>query len=449
MSKFVIKKIYYPLIDYLKGENLIACLRSLEASQYFQSEKLSEIQFVNFKNLLNHVYAASPFYRQTLKEKHLSPDDFRSLEDLRLLPIITKTDIRDNIDDFLDKTYHGKIYSGRTSGSTGIPLQLYHTPYYSSWDWGSRWRARRWFGADYGDREVALWGRPVNSAWERNWGSFKSRIRNVLLLSGFNLSETELMHYWQKIKRFHPDYLYGYASSLAQFGRFIEEKIRPAERIKLKGVFSAGETFRLPNKQILCTVFNCKVSNEYGCSEVGAFAYECPSGNWHISVENTVVEFIDVNGNPADEGEICVTSLTNFYMPLIRYRIGDHGMRIAEKCSCGRILPLMKLTAARIVDVVKTRNGKIFSSNLFDYINDALIDKGARGIKQFRIIQNDFEDFLIQIVTDNSVKNDSLAFFEAKMREYLGAEIRINYEFVSGIPQDQTGKIRSFISKIG
>jgi len=448
MSKFVIKKLYYPLIDYLKGEHLLSCLRSLDESQYFTPDRLARIQFTNFKKLLNHVYAVNPFYQRTLKEKDLTPDDFHSLNDLELLPIITKTDIRDNIDDFLDKTYHGKIYSGRTSGSTGIPLQLYHTPDYSSWDWGSRWRARRWFGADYGDREVALWGRPVDSAWERHWGSIKSRIRNVLLLSGFNLSEADLIRYWQKIKRFHPDYFYGYASSLAQFGRFVDERIAPTERIKLKGIFSAGETLHLPDKQILGNVFSCKVSNEYGCSEVGAFAYECPSGNWHISVENAIVEFIDENGQPSDKGEIAVTSLTNFYMPLIRYRIGDQGMRISEKCPCGRNLPLMKLTAARIVDVVKTRSGKVFSSNLFDYINDALIDKGTKGIKQFRIVQNGFENFTIQIVRDESVNNEGLIYIENKIREYLGAEIQIKYEFLPNIPQDSTGKIRSFISKI-
>lgn len=448
MSKFVIKKLYYPLIDYLKGEHLFSYLRYLEMSQYFPPERLTEIQFYRFKKLLNHVYAVSPFYQRALKARNLTPNDFTSLNELELLPIITKTDIRDNIADFLDKTYRGKIYSGRTSGSTGIPLQLYHTPDYSSWDWASRWRARRWFGTDYGDREVALWGRPVNSAWERHWGSFKSRLRNVLLLSGFNLSESDLMHYWKKIRRFHPDYFYGYASSLAQFGRFVKEKISPAERIKLKAIFSAGETLFILDKNILSDVFSCKVSNEYGCSEVGAFAYECPFGNWHISVENVIVEFIDEHGKPSDKGEITVTCLTNFYMPLIRYRIGDQGMHISENCPCGRKLPLMKLTAARIVDVVKTRSGKVFSSNLFDYINDALIDKGIKGIKQFRIIQNDFEIFTIQIVRDESVNNAALIYIENKMREYLGTEIQVKFEFLPNIPQDPTGKIRSFISKI-
>jgi len=448
MHKFVIKNLYYPLIDFLKSENLIACLHSLEKSQYFNPEKLSEIQFSNLKKLIEHVYHAVPFYRNKLKEQHLLPDDFHSLNDLRYFPVITKTDIRDTLGEFLDKTYHGKIYSGRTSGSTGIPLQLYHTPYYSSWDWGSRWRARRWFNTDYGDREVALWGRPVDSAWERSWGYIKSRIRNVLLLSGFNLSKDDLKRYWQRIKRFKPDYLYGYASSLAQFGRFIEEMIKPDERIKLKGVFSAGETLHLPDKQILSAVFNCKVSNEYGCSEVGAFAYECPSGGWHISVENAIVEFIDENGNPAENGEITVTSLTNFFMPLIRYRIGDQGMRVNDKCACGRSLPLMKLTAGRIVDIINTSAGKVFSSNLIDYINDALVEKGVKGIKQFRVIQLDYDHYLIQIVKDQSVSNPPSAFLETKMREFLGAKISIKYEYLPQIPQDLTGKIRSFISKI-
>jgi hypothetical protein len=46
------------------------------------------------------------------------------------------------------------------------------------------------------------------------------------------------------------------------------------------------------------------------------------------------------------------------------------------------------------------------------------------------------------------VSNEALNFFETKIREYLGAEIQIKYEFLPNIPQDPTGKIRSFISKI-
>ncbi len=448
MLRAVIKNIYYPVIDYLKRENMLQCYRTLEKSQYFPLEKLEAMQFENLKKIVTFASVNIPYYRRKFNLLKIKPTDFRTLSDLALLPPILKTDIRDNLSDFLDDQYQGKIYSGRTSGSTGIPLQLYHTPQYSSWDWASRWRARHWFDVNIGDREVALWGRPVDSSLERYWGPIKAFLRNGLLLSGFNLGSDDLARYWRIIKRFRPDFLYGYASSLSQFGRFVEAHVPSSQYLVLKGIFSAGETLHLPDKQVLSFVFHCPVSNEYGCSEVGAFAYECPCGNWHISVENTVVEFIDENGNPADEGEICVTALNNFYMPLIRYRIGDYGKRIAENCPCGRTLPLMKLTAARIVDVVKTRSGKVLSSNLFDYINDALIDKGVRGIKQFRVIQNDFENFNIQIVTDISIKNDALTFFETKMREYLGADISINFEFVSCIPQDKTGKIRSFISKI-
>ena len=73
--------------------------------------------------------------------------------------------------------------------------------------------------------------------------------------------------------------------------------------------------------------FACKVTDLYGCEEVGLIATECERHHgMHIDMENNYVELLDPNGNdvkPGEDGAVVVTNLINRAMPLLRYKMGD------------------------------------------------------------------------------------------------------------------------------
>jgi len=90
--------------------------------------KLSDLKKLQLKRLratLRRVYENSPFYRRRFREAGVTPDDLKTLDDLRKFPFTTKDDLRN----------HGYPYGGEfltvpleelvgwhmTSGTTGKP----------------------------------------------------------------------------------------------------------------------------------------------------------------------------------------------------------------------------------------------------------------------------------------------------------------------------------------
>ncbi|MBU4445200.1 hypothetical protein KJ656_08980 [bacterium] len=444
-SKFV-RNIYFPVTEFIKGESVRKYLSSLEASQYYSRDELREIQWKKLKNLLDHSYLNIPYYQNLFNKSGIHPNDIKSPEDFSKIPFLTKEAIINHNSEMFDLKYHGKFYSGKTSGSTGIPLKFYCTPEYSSWDWASRWRARNWYGVQIGDPEVAIWGRPLYSKAKRAKDLLKGRFRNTMLISGFEFSEENLERCSKTIIRFNPCYIYGYSASVYQLAQYFKENFKEIPLKDLKAIFVTAETLFPYQRKIVEETFNSPVSNEYGCSEVGGFAYECPHKQWHISTENVYMEFISVNGGPK---EIVATSLTNYYMPFIRYRIGDLGKAVDKVCPCGRTLPLMKLHTGKVTDIVQLKNGKTFSSEIFDYLNLALLDKKQQPFKQFQIIQKSESHFEIKFIKGINFTEDSLNLFKKLLLDVVkDNSINLKYSEVEKIPKDQSGKIRYFVSEI-
>lgn len=443
-NKFV-RNIYFPLTEFVKGENVRKYLSSLGESQYYSRDEIREIQWQKLKNLLNHAYQNIPYYQDLFKKNGLNPDDINSPEDFTKFPLLTKEAIVEHHSEIIDTKYRGNIYPGKTSGSTGIPLKFYCTPEYSSWDWASRWRARNWFGVNIGDPEVAIWGRPLYSSVKKYIDPLKGRLRNTLLISGFEYSEEHLNRFSRKMLQFNPFYIYGYSNSIYQMAVYFKDQHLPPLK-RLKAIFVTAETLLPQERALIESAFQAPVSNEYGCSEIGGFAYECPAGRWHVSVENVYLEFIE---NENGVREVVGTSLTNNYMPFIRYRIGDIGEWVNEKCPCGCNLPVMKLHTGKVTDVVIINNGKIYSSEIFDYLNLALLDLNRQPFNQYQIIQTKPAVFTIRFVKSHDfIESDLSLFRELLIKAVKDNNVQIEFEAVNEIKPDITGKFRYFISNL-
>jgi phenylacetate-CoA ligase len=84
----------------------------------------------------------------------------------------------------------------------------------------------------------------------------------------------------------------------------------------------------------------------YGNLELSGIAFECEArAGLHVASESFIVEI--VNGErpagPGEEGDIIVTDLNGFGVPLIRFRTGDRAKAIEHtRCGCGRGLPRLR-----------------------------------------------------------------------------------------------------------
>jgi len=89
----------------------------------------------------------------------------------------------------------------------------------------------------------------------------------------------------------------------------------------LRFVICSYEFVSVVHRRILQRVFGVPVFNLYGSTETGHLLLENEAGKMKPSYDTALLEVIDPD--PADIGTLLVSTLSNDYMPLLRYRIGD------------------------------------------------------------------------------------------------------------------------------
>jgi len=449
---FLTRYIYWPLAQTLKREYSAHALAELSQSQWRSQEELRSKQWDRLRCTVNKAAQEVPYYRQAYARMgwDFTNKEF-SYEAFLNLPTIEKDTLRDQISEFLNPKYHGRVTQGMTSGSTGKSLTLYYNSEHESYSEAARWRAKSWWGVAPGCRQVTLWGRPYTGTKERLNQQLKSYLMNTLLFSAFDMQEQKLKQIGEKILRFKPHILYGYPSSIFSLAEYFKKNEIHAHMMGTKVIMITAESSTSEQRSFIEETFGCKTANEYGCSETGGFVYECPQGSWHISSELTFIEFLDSRGHPVspgETGEIVLTHLRNDYMPLIRYRVGDRGSPSSESCACRRGLPLMQVSVAKERDYVQLSNGQRHTSEIFVYINKAVMKKYPSSIMQFRVVQKSIDLLQIQVVPGATSIDNAEELFKRLLNKQLGRNIRILFKRVSRIEREPTGKLSYFISEI-
>jgi phenylacetate-CoA ligase len=444
--------LYWPLVQNIKGEYAARALEELSESQWKSQDELVSRQWQLVRRTVNRAAREVPYYRRTLGNIGW---DFKntefSYEDFLNIPKVEKEDLRDRLSEFLNANYRGRVTAGRTSGSTGHSLNLYNDCEQETYSEAGRWRAKAWWGIKPGSPHVSVWGRPYTGYKDRLSQKAKSYFMNTLLFSAFDLQEETLAQIWKKIRRFKPSIIYGYPSGIFPLAGYLKENGKHADGIELKVIMVTAETITSQQRSLIEDVFGCRTANEYGCSETGGFVYECPHGSWHISSELTFIEFLDQQGNPqppGQTGEIYVTHLRNNYMPLIRYKVGDMGAFLPGLCPCGRGLPLMKVSVTKESDIFQLANGKTYSSEVFDYINLAVLKAYPASILQFRVVQKNLDTFEVDVVSGSSTSGHGEELFKRLMNEQLGKTVQIHLKRVPRIEREPSGKLRYFVSQV-
>jgi phenylacetate-CoA ligase len=153
-----------------------------------------------------------------------------------------------------------------------------------------------------------------------------------------------------------------------------------------------------------------------------------------------IVETVDCK----TRGELLVTSLTNFAMPMIRYRIGDVGKIRSVVTKEGRLGVAIEALEGRTSDSITLRNGRIIHG---EYITHVFY--GMEGIKQFQFIQKSYDRFLLYLVCSQNVRGVFDERITKKIKRDLGDEIELRIEYVDRIqPNPKSGKYRFTISEV-
>ena len=441
----LISNVIFPLQERLKDHNTVAVKRQMEQTQWWPRERIEALQMQKLRQLISHAEQFVPYYRNLFKKTGLTAADLHSLADLQRIPFLTKPDIRSNLEGFKsEKARHLSRFN--TGGSSGEPLIFFIGNERVSHDVAAKWRATRWWDVDIGDREIVVWGSPVELTAQDKVRQIRDRVMRTHLLPAFEMSEAKLDEFVMTIRTFRPTMLFGYPSSISLIAKHAEKRDQIMNDLGIKVAFVTSERLYDHQRDEISRVFGCPVANGYGGRDAGFIAHQCPHGGMHITAEDIIVEIVDQTGNVVPSGtagEVVVTHLATSEFPFIRYRTGDVAVLSDTHCKCGRGLPVLQEIQGRSTDFVVAENGTVMHGLAVIYpIRD------IKGIAAFKVTQHSTLHTVVQIVPDENCPADAEAIITAGVLNRLGNNVKVEVERVSEILPEKSGKFRYIVSHV-
>jgi len=423
-----------------------AYLRDLEVSQWQPRPAVEQLQMAKLLALLRIAQRHSPYHARRLAAAGLDPAamDSVTLDDLRRLPLMDKEEARGHRDEIVWRGVRGGAHRYNTGGSSGRPLVFYFGRWRQASDAAGRMRARRWWGVEPGEREVYLWGAPVELSKTDRMKSFRDRLVNQLVLNAFAMSPAAMDEYTEAIARFRPRCVYGYASSLALLARRAVQRGVDLRLPSLRVVCTTGEPLYPDQREVIGRAFGCAVANEYGSRDVGFTAHETPAGQMVLMSESILLEVVDPSGAPVapgTPGEAVMTGLCSEAQPFIRYRTGDRVTLSPAGCREGRGLHVLDQVAGRTTDLVVRPDQTVMHALAIIYVLRA-----TDGVGEFRVHQTAPDRLEVAVVPTAQWSDAVAAAVRAGLAARMGEGVTIEITPCAAIPADPSGKFRYVVS---
>ncbi len=423
-----------------------ALLEAFERTQWLSRDAMHDYQAGRLNVLLQRALAHSPWHASRLRAAGLD-DAVRAgavlPADLARLPTMDKRDARDNVEQLVWRDVPGGVFKYTTGGSSGEPLIFHFGRSRQAADAAGRLRARRWWGVQPGEREVYLWGAPVELNKTDRIKTLRDRLVNQLLLNAFEMSPARMDDYLVAIQAWNPKAIYGYASSLALLAAHAESRGIRLRLPALRVVSSTGEPLFPHQRELIERLFGVPVSVEYGARDAGLMALESPDGVLLQMSETHLVEILDAAGNPVDEGEAVITSLVSEAQPFIRYRTGDVVRRSGKPDPGGRGLGVLDAVIGRQTDFIVAADGRIMHALAVIYVLRAI-----PGVAQFKLIQHTIDHLEVLVVPDARWDDGARNAVVAGLRKRLGATLAVELKLQEAIAPEASGKHRYVVSHV-
>ena len=453
-SSFIVAKlrrnVLIPLYwKYINRSNVLTYYQKLKELQWNSLEENREIQRKKLFHLIQYASQNIPYYQQVIKEYNIQFSEDAIFDDIKKIPLLTKDVIRNHFDKlykFIDNTY----YRNTSGGSTGEPVVFYQDKEYLSWANATKRLFNEWAGRKLGDPMVRLWGSlPDNLLSGQGLKGFlRQQVSGITVLDSSRMSEEDMYKHVQKINKIKPHLILAYTNSIEALTHFIQE--HHLSVYSPSAIMTAAGVLYPEIKAKIEEVFRTTVFNRYGSRENSDMACNCEKDEGlHLIPAVHYLEIVDDEGvqvNYGNSGNIIVTLLTNYTMPLIRYQIGDRGVLSDKACSCGRGLPLLEKVEGRINSCFRNKFG--------DFINDGFIRLFyfRENIKQFQVIQESLEKITVNLVLKDKkqlkfMKKDFMEITKS-IKKIVKSDVIVKYNLVKIINPSPSGKYEYVFSKV-
>jgi phenylacetate-CoA ligase len=331
-------------------------------------EVLEALQLKRLKQVVERVYHTVGFYGKSFDQAGVTPDDIKTLDDLKRFPFTTKQDLRDNYPfGMFAVPMSSVVRLHASSGTTGRSTVVGYTK--RDIDTWSELMARCFVAAGLTKNDI------IHNAY--GYGLFTGGLgahygaeklgASVIPMSGGNTKRQIMI-----LQDFGPTAICctpSYALNLAEQGKAMGVDMRS---LKLRvGIFGA-EPWSEKMRQEIENAMGITALNIFGLSEImgPGVSMECLEGRhgMHIFEDHFLVETINPETGevlpPGSEGELVFTTITKEAFPLIRYRTRDISRLFTEPCRCGRTLHRMDRVMGRSDDMLIIRGVNVFPSQI-------------------------------------------------------------------------------------
>lgn len=343
-----------------------------EKIETMPKEELQKMQLELLQKLVKNTYRDSAFYRKRMDDAGVKPEDIKTLDDIRKLPFMRKTDLRDNYPDKLFVKPYGELVRIHvSSGTTGKPTVVGYTENdLKNWAESLR-RGMTSFGVTEDDILQNVHG----------YGLFTGGIGIHDAATGMGVtvipaSTGNTSRQIDLICDLPVTMIAGTPSYLFHLADVCDEKgIDIRKDTKLRKAIAGGEPWSESMRKKLQDRTGIRVHNCYGASEFyGPMFLECSEQcGTHVWADLALIEILDDGGNPVPDGtkgNLVVTMLQKEAFPLIRYKIGDITSITWEKCRCGRTHPRLDRIAGRSDDMLIVKGINVFPSQIESVIGE-------------------------------------------------------------------------------
>ena len=436
--------------NYIRRMNTLKYYERLKKIQWNTMEENRKIQREKLYELIKYASQNTPYYRKIIKKYNIQFLEDTIFDDIKKFPILTKDIIRNNFDKlykFRDNTY----YRNTSGGSTGKAVVFYQDKNYLEWANAVKRLFNEWAGRRIGDPMIKLWGslRDILKSGRSIKGYLRQQISGITILNSYKISEKDMYEYVKRINNIKPRLLLAFPNSIDELARFIQE--HHLSIYSPPAIMTSGGLLYPEVKARIKEVFQVPLFNRYGSREVGDIACNCEKNQGlHIIPNIHYIEILDNRDKEVkagEAGEIVITSLTNYSMPLIRYKIEDRGILSKKECSCGRGFPLLEKVEGRVRSMFRNKQGDLIESGVFIrlfYFRD--------NIKQFQVIQESLDQITINLVLKDKkkIKDVEKDFREINevIKPIMGIDTKIKYNILNEIKSSPSGKYMYIFSKI-
>lgn len=397
-------------------------------------DKMRQLQLERMKWMISYCYDNVPLYRERLTSCGMTPDKFKTLEDIRHIPFTVKTDLRDTYPFGLFAVPQSKIVRiHASSGTTGKPTVVGYTK--NDLDNWAEMIARIATAAGADENtivQIAFGYGMFTGALGLHYGLEKIGATVVPCSSGN--SEKQLMF----MRDFKTNALVATPSYALYLSELAKEAGYPMSDYNLRLGLLGSEGCTPEMRDQIEKNWNMFATDNYGLSETGGpgLSGDCELRcGMHINEDFYYCEIIDPNTGEVlpegSEGELVVTTLTKEGIPMLRYRTKDLTRIHYEPCACGRTTARMEKIKGRSDDMLKIRGVNVFPSQ----VESVLVGMESIGPHYQLIVRREnFSDTLeikVELIDGGLLERYSELLelqnkIKSKLKAVLGIETKIS-----------------------